>query len=187
MRSGSRDYRHRPSKYSRTYAARGPAMAALRDIPPSAPKGLVLKQATEEGVDGRFIDQLRINAAIGQRIHAHRESSEARAVVTGSRVTSPITPCRLALLWHFRFGRRAEWAPTVRASGGWWSCEEVEDGLPNGRHARLRWRSRDSFFSVPRPGGGGTGGMRRQSSSSSCVGVVPSMTGLRSGRGQVPL
>jgi len=69
-------------------------MAALRDIPPSAPKGLVLKQATEEGVDGRFIDQLRINAAIGQRIHAHRESSEARAVVTGSRVTSPITPCR---------------------------------------------------------------------------------------------
>jgi hypothetical protein len=38
---------------------------------------------------------------------------------------------------------------TVRASSGWRSCEEVEDGLPDGRHARLWRRSVDSFFSVP--------------------------------------
>jgi hypothetical protein len=35
----------------------------------------------------------------------------------------------------------------VGTSSGWRSCEEVEDRLPDGRHAWLRWRSRDSFLS----------------------------------------
>ena len=35
------------------------------------------------------------------------------------------------------------------ASQGWRAFEEVEDGLPDGRHARLWRRSPDSFFSVP--------------------------------------
>src|SRR3546814_13021774 len=64
----------------------------------------------------------------------------------------------------------------------WRACEEVENCLPNGWHARLRRWSRDSFFSVPRPGGGGTGGKRRQSLSSRYVGVVPSRIALRNGR-----
>ncbi|NRP75095.1 hypothetical protein ILFOPFJJ_06018 [Ensifer psoraleae] len=40
---------------------------------------------------------------------------------------------------------------TVRASERRWPCEDVEDRLPDGRHARLWWRTRESFFSVPRP------------------------------------
>ena len=37
----------------------------------------------------------------------------------------------------------------MRALPGWRACEEIEDGLPDGRHARLwRWSS-NSFFSVP--------------------------------------
>ena len=32
------------------------------------------------------------------------------------------------------------------ASPGWRPCEEVEDGLPDGRHARLWRRSPNSFF-----------------------------------------
>ena len=35
----------------------------------------------------------------------------------------------------------------MRALPGWRACEEIEDGLPDGRHARLwRW-SFDSSFS----------------------------------------
>ena len=55
----------------------------------------------------------------------------------------------LALLWQFRFGGVGEEFLTVRASLGWRPCEEVEDGLPDGRHARLWRRSPNSFFSVP--------------------------------------
>ena len=55
----------------------------------------------------------------------------------------------LALLWQFRFDGVGEEFLTVRASPGWRPCEEVEDGLPDGRHARLWRRSPDSFFSVP--------------------------------------
>ena len=55
----------------------------------------------------------------------------------------------LALLWQFRFAGVGEGFLTVGASPGWRPCEEVEDGLPDGRHARLWWRSPDSFFSVP--------------------------------------
>ncbi len=55
----------------------------------------------------------------------------------------------LALLWQFGFDGVGEEFLTVGASPGWRPCEEVEDGLPDGRHARL-WRpSPDSFFSVP--------------------------------------
>jgi len=51
----------------------------------------------------------------------------------------------LALLWQFF----DEEFPTVRTLPGWRACEEIEDGLPDGRHARLWWWSPDSFFSVP--------------------------------------
>ena len=56
---------------------------------------------------------------------------------------------QLALLWQIRFGGVGEEFLTVRASLGRRPCEEVEDGLPDGRHARLWRRSPDSFFSVP--------------------------------------
>ncbi len=55
----------------------------------------------------------------------------------------------LALLWHFRLCDICEEDVTVRTSSGCLSFEEIEDGLPDGRHARLWRRSRDSFFSVP--------------------------------------
>lgn len=55
----------------------------------------------------------------------------------------------LALLWQiFRNGFGDEFV-TVRASAGWWPYEEVENGLPDGRHGRLWRRSPDSFFSAP--------------------------------------
>src|SRR5665213_2466799 len=66
------------------------------------------------------------------------------------RVQSPEARIqKLALLWHFRLGDICKEPVTVRTSSGWRSCEEVEDRLPDGRHAWLWWRSRDSFFSVP--------------------------------------
>ena len=43
----------------------------------------------------------------------------------------------------------------MRASQGRRSCEELEDGLPDGRHARLRGRTCDSFFAVLLFCGGG--------------------------------
>ena len=58
-------------------------------------------------------------------------------------------PDWLALLWHFRLDGVGEEFLTVRTSPGWRPCEEVEDGLPDGRHAWLWRRSPDSFFSVP--------------------------------------
>jgi hypothetical protein len=47
----------------------------------------------------------------------------------------------LALLWHFRLRDICKEDVTVRTSSGWRSCEEVEDRLPDGRHAWLWWRS----------------------------------------------
>ena len=55
----------------------------------------------------------------------------------------------LALLWQILQNRLGDAFVTVRASPGRRSCEEVEDGLPDGGHARLRWWPCDSFFSVP--------------------------------------
>ena len=55
----------------------------------------------------------------------------------------------LALLWQFGFDGVGEEFLAVGASPGWRPCEEVEDGLPDGRHARLWRRSPDFFFSVP--------------------------------------
>ena len=55
----------------------------------------------------------------------------------------------LALLWQLLQSRLGDAFVTVRASPGRRSCEEVEDGLPDGGHARLRWWPCDSFFSVP--------------------------------------
>jgi len=56
---------------------------------------------------------------------------------------------RFALLWQFGFDGVGEEFLTVGASPGWRPCEKVEDGLPDGWHARLWRRSPDSFFSVP--------------------------------------
>jgi hypothetical protein len=47
----------------------------------------------------------------------------------------------LALLWHFRLGDVCKEHVTVRTLPGWRSCEEVEDRLPDGRHAWLWWGS----------------------------------------------
>ena len=47
----------------------------------------------------------------------------------------------LALLWHFRLGDICKEHVTVRTLSGRRSCEEVEDRLPDGRHAWLWWRS----------------------------------------------
>ena len=47
----------------------------------------------------------------------------------------------LALLWHFRLGDICKEHVTVRTLSGWRSCEEVEDRLPDGRHAWLWGRS----------------------------------------------
>jgi hypothetical protein len=52
----------------------------------------------------------------------------------------------LALLWQFRLAMFGEKFLTVGASLGRRPCEEIEDGLPDGRHARLWRRSPDSFF-----------------------------------------
>ena len=57
----------------------------------------------------------------------------------------------LALLWQFKLAGADEEFLTVRASPWWRPCEEVEDGLPDGRHTRLWRRAPDSFFSVPLP------------------------------------
>ena len=48
---------------------------------------------------------------------------------------------QLALLWHFRLGDICKEHVTVGTLSGWRSCEEVEDRLPDGRHAWLWWRS----------------------------------------------
>ncbi|MGY3613889.1 type IV secretory pathway protease TraF [Bradyrhizobium sp. USDA 10063] len=47
----------------------------------------------------------------------------------------------LTLLWHFSLRDICKEQVTVRTSSGWRSCEEVEDRLPDGRHAWLWWRS----------------------------------------------
>ncbi len=48
-------------------------------------------------------------------------------------------PITEALLWQFGFDGVGEEFLTVGASPGWRPCEKVEDGSPDGRHARL-WR-----------------------------------------------
>src|SRR3954451_2249747 len=66
--------------------------------------------------------------------------------------TSILRPYRfrgLALLWHFCFSDSYEEPFTMGASQGWRAFEEIENGLPDGGHAGLGWRSYDSFFSVP--------------------------------------
>jgi len=52
----------------------------------------------------------------------------------------------LALLWQFGFDGVGDEFLAVGASLGWRPCEEVEDGLPDGRHARLWRRSPTLFF-----------------------------------------
>ena len=55
----------------------------------------------------------------------------------------------LALLWQISLAGFGEQFLTMRTSLGWRPSEEVKDGLPDGRHARLWRRTSDSFFSVP--------------------------------------
>ncbi len=77
---------------------------------------------------------------------------QSRAVVLGDQQRGLVrfmSEDSLALLWQFGFDGVGEEFLAVGASPGWRPCEEVEDGLPDGRHARLWRRSPDSFFSVP--------------------------------------
>ena len=57
----------------------------------------------------------------------------------------------LALLWQILIDGPGEEHLTVRAPWRGRSGEEIENGLPDGRHARLWRRAPDSFFSVPLP------------------------------------
>jgi hypothetical protein len=76
---------------------------------------------------------------------AVQQNTRASMAATMLRQYDPSLFPTLALLWQI-FG---EEFLTVRALSGWRTCEEIEDGLPDGRHARLwRW-SPASFFSVP--------------------------------------
>ena len=68
---------------------------------------------------------------------------------SGQRAADHTGRCALALLWQILQSRLGDAFVTVRASPGRRSCEEVEDGLPDGGHARLRWWPCDSCFSVP--------------------------------------
>ena len=52
----------------------------------------------------------------------------------------------LALLWQIVRDGLGEDFITMRASPWRWSCEEVKDGLPDGRHGRLWGWPSDSFF-----------------------------------------
>jgi len=70
-------------------------------------------------------------------------------VSSETRVTRAIRLASLALLWQIRFGWVDEEFLTVWASLRSRLSKEVEDGLPDRRHARLWRRSPDSFFSVP--------------------------------------
>src|ERR1700677_2293540 len=63
----------------------------------------------------------------------------------------PSRACRLALLWQIGRGSFVEEFCAVGTSPARRAHEEVKDGLPDGRQARLWRRSPDSFFSVPRP------------------------------------
>ena len=57
----------------------------------------------------------------------------------------------LALLWQIGLGCLVDVLGTVWAFSWWRAHEVIKNGLPDGRQARLRGRSSDSFFSVPRP------------------------------------
>ena len=65
------------------------------------------------------------------------------AIITDTRDDGPLGRhhVELALLWHFKLGDICKEHVTVRTSSGLRSCEEVEDRLPDGRHAWLWWRS----------------------------------------------
>ncbi len=84
-----------------------------------------------------------------QRFHSERAAHFKRHASNTKNPDTREMYLRLALLWQFRFAGVGEEFLTVGASPGWRPCEEVEDGLPDGGHARLWWRSPDSFFSVP--------------------------------------
>ena len=57
----------------------------------------------------------------------------------------------LALLWQIWFNGVCEELLTMRATHWRRSCDQVEDGLPDGGHGRLRRWASDSFFPLPPP------------------------------------
>ena len=64
----------------------------------------------------------------------HAETTHSVSAAAHCRSVLGFTPqIDLALLWQF-FDEKF---PTVRTLPGWRACEEIEDGLPDGRHARL--------------------------------------------------
>ena len=69
------------------------------------------------------------------------------AIATLRASNDPTTA--LALLWQLMFEGFIDEFLTIRTSLWRRPCEEIEYGLPDGRNARLRRRSPDSFFSAP--------------------------------------
>ena len=68
-----------------------------------------------------------------------RQAASRNSVINWKSQSTGLSGAALALLWHFRLGCKEH--VTVRTLSGWRSCEEVEDRLPDGRHAWLWWRS----------------------------------------------
>jgi len=74
-------------------------------------------------------------SVIASKYHSNSEREHADELAL-NRIIELLT-----LLWHFRLGDICKEPVTVRTLSGWRSCEEVEDRLPDGRHAWLWWRS----------------------------------------------
>jgi TolB-like protein/class 3 adenylate cyclase len=99
-----------------------------------------------EGSAQRNINRLRVNvqlidAETGNHLWAERfDKPIADLFDMQDEIVSRLANT-LALLWHFRLGDVCKEHVTVRTLPGWRSCEEVEDRLPDGRHAWLWWGS----------------------------------------------
>ena len=92
----------------------------------------------------RYVHRERVGL-LARAANADRPACERPA---GSITSLECYHLSLSTLWQFGFDDVGEEFLAVGASPGWRPCEEVEDGLPDGRHARL-WRRSPNFFSVP--------------------------------------
>ena len=66
-------------------------------------------------------------------------------------ISAELNAANLALLWQIGIESLCETSFTLRTSQERRPCEEVENGLSDGRHAGLRWWPPGSFFSAPSP------------------------------------
>ncbi|AZG78945.1 DUF4158 domain-containing protein (plasmid) [Methylocystis rosea] len=123
-------------------------LAWLRDWP-EAPTQKNLMGVVERL---QFVRRLGVGPDREQRIHRARYRAIARetSILSAQHLSRFDRPRRLALLWQFRLDGFGEQPITMRTSLWGRSREDVENGLPDGWHARLWRRSPDSFFSAPR-------------------------------------